>query len=224
MNAPLDEDTLAFYGRNAEAYAERRPRPSRHLTQFLALLPPGGSILELGCGAGYHTEEMLAAGFDVDPTDGSPEMVRLARERLGRDVGTMLFHELDETAAYDGVWAYACLLHVPRDELTDVLARIWRALKPGGYFYASFKQGKAEGRDRLSRYYNYPSKKWLRAHYAEAGNWSSIAIDRSEGRGFDNEPTTMLNVLVRKPAPSATPDERGSNPLRRLVSALLRRT
>lgn len=35
-------------------------------------------------------------------------------------------------AAYDGVWAGACLLHVPRDELAGVLARIHRALKPEG--------------------------------------------------------------------------------------------
>jgi SAM-dependent methyltransferase len=226
MSASADDDTLQFYRRNAEAYAERKPRPSRHLKQFLALLPPGGSILELGCGAGYHSAEMLAAGFDVDPTDGSPEMVRVASARLGRDVDTMLFHELDETAAYDGVWAYACLLHVPRDELTDVLARIWRALKPGGYFCASFKQGDAEGRDKLSRYYNYPSEDWLRTSYSQAGNWSSITIDRSEGRGFDDEPATMLNVLVQKGgAPTAMPgwpNAPALSPLRRLVSALRR--
>ena len=77
--------------------------------------------------------------------DGSPEMAEVASRRLDRPVGTLLFHELDEVEAYDGVWANACLLHVPRDELAPILKLIWRALKPGGTFYASFKAGDAEG-------------------------------------------------------------------------------
>ena len=105
---------------------------------------------------------MLARGFDVSPTDGSPEMAEVASRRLGRPVGTLLFHDLDAVEAYDGVWANACLLHVPRPELAHMLSLIWRALKPGGVFYASFKTGDAEGRDTLNRYYNYPSPDWLR--------------------------------------------------------------
>jgi hypothetical protein len=47
-------------------------------------------------------------------------------------------------------------LHVPRDQLAHVLSLIWRALKPGGVFYASYKEGNAGGRDTLDRYCNYP--------------------------------------------------------------------
>ena len=67
----MDEETLQFYRGNAEAYAGREitSRQAR-LTAFLALLPPGAAILELGCGAGGDTAEMLARGFDVRrPTD-----------------------------------------------------------------------------------------------------------------------------------------------------------
>ncbi len=115
------------------------------LTAFLTPLPPGARILELGCGAGGDTAEMLARGFDVHATDGSPEMADVASQRLGRPVETLLFHELDEVEAYDAVWANACLLHVPRDELADVLGLIWRALKPEGVFFASYKTGDGEG-------------------------------------------------------------------------------
>ena len=67
-------------------------------------------------------------------------------------------------------------LHVPRDELAAILRRIHRALKPAGYFYASYKIGDADGRDNLGRYYNYPSPEWLAATYATAGEWSSIVV------------------------------------------------
>jgi SAM-dependent methyltransferase len=195
----LDEDTLQFYRANATAYAGREitSRQAR-LTAFLALLAPDPTILELGCGAGGDTAEMLARGFNVLPTDGSPEMADVASRRLGRPVGTLLFHDLDAVEAYEGVWANACLLHVPRDELAPILERIWRALKPGGAFYASFKTGDAEGRDTLNRYYNYPSPDWLRETYAGAGSWTSLEIETGEVIGFDNQWAPMLFVVARK--------------------------
>jgi SAM-dependent methyltransferase len=198
-DAAVDEATLQFYRGNAEAYA-RRTFTSRQarLMAFLAQLPPGASILELGCGAGGDTAEMLARGFAVRPTDGSPEMADVASKHLGRTVETLLFHDLDEVEAYDAVWANACLLHVPRPELADVLARIWRALKAEGVFYASYKEGEADGRDTLDRYYNYPSQDWLRATYAVAGKWSSWSIESGEVMGFDDKMASMLFVMARK--------------------------
>ena len=194
----MDDDTLQFYRHNADAYAQREIT-SRYaqLTRFLALLPPSAAILELGCGAGGDSAEMLARGFDVTPTDGSPEMAEVASRRLGRTVATLLFHDLDEVEAYDGVWANACLLHVPRAELAQVLALIRRALKPGGCFYASYKTGDGDGRDTLNRYYNYPTEDWLRATYAEAGGWSELSIETGEVKGFDDAMAGMLFVLAR---------------------------
>jgi len=196
----VDDDTLQFYRRNAEAYADWAKAPSLRLKGFLALLPPEGSILELGCGAGNHSADMLAAGFKLRATDGSPEMAEIASRKLDHPVETMLFDELNENEAYDGVWASACLLHVPRDELAGILQRIRRALKPEGIFYASFKVGEGDGRDNLGRYYNYPSPEWLQATYAAAGAWSSISSDISEIKSFDETPATMLHLIVRKAA------------------------
>jgi SAM-dependent methyltransferase len=195
----VDEATLQFYRGNAEAYAKRTftSRQAR-LMAFLAQLPPGASILELGCGAGGDTAEMLARGFEVRATDGSPEMAVVASKHLGRTVETLLFHDLDEVDAYDAVWANACLLHVPRTELADVLARIWRALKAEGVFYASYKEGDVDGRDTLDRYYNYPSQDWLRATYADAGRWNSLSVETGEVIGFDNQWAKMLFVVARK--------------------------
>ena len=155
----MDDATLQFYRRNAEAYAGREIT-SRHarMTKFLALLPAGAAILELGCGAGGDSAEMIARGYDVTPTDGSPELAEIASRKLGRPVGTLLFHDLKAMAAYDGVWANACLLHVPREQLAGVLGLIHRALKPDGAFYASYKAGEGDGRDALDRYYNYPTE------------------------------------------------------------------
>jgi SAM-dependent methyltransferase len=194
----MDEKTLQFYRSNAQSYADWAKAPSTRLRSFLALLPPGGSILELGCGAGNHSAVMLGEGFQVRATDGSPEMAAIASRRLGHPVESMLFDQLDAHEAYDGVWASACLLHVPRDELAGILGRIHRALKPSGMFYASFKVGESDGRDDLGRYYNYPSPEWLQATYAAAGEWDSLATDTSVIQSFDQTPANMLHLVVRK--------------------------
>ena len=193
-----DPGTLEFYRRNAVSYAAWAKGPSARLIGFLNLLPQGGSILELGCGAGAHAAEMLARGFVLRATDGSPEMAEIASRRLNHPVATMRFDELAENEAFDGVWASACLLHVPKGDLAGVLASIHRALKTGGVFYASYKAGEGDGRDSLGRYYNYVSADWLRATYAAAGAWQTISFDTSEIKSFDGTPDTLLHLVMRK--------------------------
>jgi SAM-dependent methyltransferase len=188
-----DPQTLAFYDREAAIYAARRPTKSNpRLDAFVSLLPPGAAVLELGCGGGQDAEVMLAAGLDVTPTDGSSGLAEQAERRLGRPVRLMRFDELDEQERYDGVWANACLLHVPTPTLPDVLARVWRALRPGGLFASSYKSGAGDDRDDLGRFYNFPTRETLEAAHAVAGGWASLDIDEGEGGGYDKIRRTWL--------------------------------
>lgn len=193
-----DDETLRFYADNAATYAQHRTRPMvERLDPFLAALTSGARILELGCGNGMDAEYMLAQGFDVDATDGTPELVVEAQKRVGPRARVMRFEELKATAAYDGVWACASLLHVSTAALTDVLARIHGAMRPGGIFVASFKGGSGEGRDALGRYYNYPSADGLAATYSAAG-WRDLALETTMGSGYDATPTPWLWIEARR--------------------------
>jgi SAM-dependent methyltransferase len=148
----------AFYANEARDYAARPRRIGRHLDGFLEKLAPGARSSSLAAAAGRDAAAMEARGFKVDPTDGVPEMAKQAEARLGRPVRVMRFDELDASAAYDGVVAAYSLLHVPRAGLIAVLERVWRALRPGGWHIATYKTAGGEGRDRLGRYYNYPTE------------------------------------------------------------------
>lgn len=193
-----DDRTISFYTQEALDYAARGEYPvSKHMEAFLSLLPAGAVILELGCGAGRDSEFMIARGFDVRPTDGTPEMAEAAERRLGIPVATLLFADLDEKHTCDGIWANACLLHVPRENLPGILSRIHAALKKGGAFHASFKAGETEGRDQFDRYYNYPSERLLRDWYAASG-WTDIKITTEMGGGYDGKPTEWLHVIASK--------------------------
>ncbi len=90
---------------------------------------------------------------------------------------------------------------MPRDELAGILARIHRALKPSGVFYASFKVGEGDGRDSLGRYYNYPSPEWLAASYAAAAAMDPTCHPTpARSRVLTTAPATMLHLMVRKGA------------------------
>ncbi|GLQ54236.1 class I SAM-dependent methyltransferase [Devosia nitrariae] len=194
-----DEATLRFYADNAAAYARRqRNLPGERLATFLALMAPGASILELGTGGGQDALAMLSQGFDVTPTDASPELAVEAERLIGRPVAVMRFDELEAEAAYDGVWASACLLHAPPEELTEDLRRIHRALKPQGHFLASFKAGNGPGHDGFGRYYNYPGREELLVHYRDAAAWAELDIEEVDGGGYDGRPTRWLWVMARR--------------------------
>ena len=190
--------TSSFYDDNAETYAARdRQLPTMRLDAFLENVSPAGKVLELGCGAGQDSAHMLAKGFDVTPTDGSPELALQAEKRLRRPVTVLRFQDLEAESEFDGIWAEASLLHVPRAELPGVLSRIRRALKPGAPLHASFKAGNAEGHDSLGRYYNYPSAEWLTELLVVCG-WWDISIREADGGGYDNLPTRWLYAIARK--------------------------
>jgi SAM-dependent methyltransferase len=194
-----DDETLRFYAENAEVYATRQRQLDRHqLDGFLAALPAGGDVLELGTGGGQDAAHILSAGFVVTPSDASPELAAAAEILLGRPVKLMAFNQLDAVATYDGVWASAALLHAPASELTDDLARIHTALRPGGRFTASFKAGTGEGRDSLGRYYNYPSAEVLLTHFRAAADWATLDLTESDGGGYDGKPTRWLWVQASK--------------------------
>ncbi|MBU7580806.1 MAG: class I SAM-dependent methyltransferase [Porphyrobacter sp.] len=194
-----DRDTIAFYQARAPHYVLKFGQAhSYQLDPFLDRLPRGGAVLELGCGGGQDAARIAARGFAVDATDATPAMVAKANERWGVGARVMAFDELAAEAAYDGVWAHASLLHCPRAALPDILARIHRALRAGGWFFASYKLGEAEGRDALGRFYNFPSADWLDAQYGALAGWQIVETRRYMAGGFDNVERDWIDVLVEK--------------------------
>lgn len=150
----ISEKTIDFYNRNADAFVNGTVSVDFRLTQdkFLGRLDKGAYILDFGCGSGRDAKYFLSQGFQVDAIDGSAEMCRIARQYTGIKVKQMLFHELDEHEKYDGIWACASILHLPRCELKSVFKKLIVALKAAGIIYTSFKYGEFEG-ERHGRYF-----------------------------------------------------------------------
>ncbi len=146
--------TLDYYERNAERFAAGTidARFEDIQKRFVSLLPDGAYILDFGCGSGRDAKAFLDMGYRVDATDGSEKLCELASGNVGIAVRKMLFSELDESEKYDGIWACASILHLPKEELKSVFRKMIRAVKTGGYIYTSFKYGEFEG-CRNGRYF-----------------------------------------------------------------------
>ena len=78
-------------------------------------LPPGASILELGCGVGRITRRLLARGYRVTAIDNSPDMlshVPVEASRVRADI-----EDLDLGVTFDAVLLASCLINIPDESV-----------------------------------------------------------------------------------------------------------
>ena len=148
------DKTLNYYNENAQSFASGTVSVefTEMQDRFLEKLDPGAYILDFGCGAGRDTKYFLSQGYRVDAIDGSEQLCQIASDHTGIKVRQMLFQELEANEKYNGIWACASILHIPKKELNKVLKKMLTALKTDGWIYTSFKYGEYEG-NRNGRYF-----------------------------------------------------------------------
>ncbi len=197
-----DAETLAFYDREGARYAEWSASAvggDPRLDRFLAEAPEGARLLDYGCGGGWAAKRMLDAGRRVDAFDGSASLAEEASRLTGINVHVMRFEAFDAPGRYGGIWASFCLLHAPKATMPGNLARIARALSPGGLLYLGLKGGEGERRDSLGRLYSYFMPDEARALLTDAG-FTEISIEEAVGDGYDGVRESELHIFARIPA------------------------
>jgi ubiquinone/menaquinone biosynthesis C-methylase UbiE len=169
------------------------PKRLRYLEQLLPHLASKdkAAVLELGCGAGIPCTQKLASypNIYVTANDLSGTQLALARENLAavgsEDRGCrVMLVEGDmmglqfPAGSFDAVVALYSVIHLPRDEQAELIGRITRWLKPGGWVLANFTEEELAG---------CVIQDWL-----EEGGWmfwSGWGVDRTceimKGFGFE---------------------------------------
>jgi SAM-dependent methyltransferase len=195
-----DPDTIRSYDAVAAAYAaEAAAMPAWVATEidaFVNGLGGSGRVLEIGSGGGRDALELERRGIDVRRTDIAKGFVDLLRESgFEADQLDPLTDDLGDPrrpgARYDGIWACACLIHVARDDLGTVLARLAEATRAGGRLHVSVRDGDGEDvsthggatapRRYVETYWREPA---LRSVLADAG-WIVSEVLRYTGRPDD---------------------------------------
>ncbi len=191
----LDDD---YYRRNAHSFFASTAFVDMSMLHdaFLSRLPANAHILDAGCGSGRDSKAFADRGFKVSAFDASPELALLASKHCGFDVSVRTFGDVLEVETYNGIWCCASLLHVPAAELPSCLTRLWRALRPGGCLYVSFKLGTGE-REHAGRRFTDADDIALRSWLSLLPLVSSVEIWVSA----DNRPERSeqwINALVAK--------------------------
>lgn len=193
------QNTLTYYNQNAaQFYTGTVSVDFIAIRQrFLSYIPNPAVILDFGCGSGRDTKAFLDQGYQVEAIDGSEELCKLATQYTGIQVRHMLFRELDTKEKYDGIWACSSILHLPKDDLADVMRKMTTTLKPNGIIYTSFKYGTFSG-ERNGRYFTDMTETAfadfisnIEALQVEE-QW--ISSDVRPGRGEER----WLNLILRK--------------------------
>lgn len=135
--------SVEFYEANAQSFFDRTVQADMAAPReaFAALLPAGGRVLDAGCGSGRDALALSRLGFQVTATEASPALAELARAHSGLPIQVMTFEQMAWREAFDGIWACASLLHVPRADLPAAVGRLREALVRGGVLWMSFKYG-----------------------------------------------------------------------------------
>ena len=147
------EPTLETYERVATDYAHLhgddagnrqtgRNEIAALLAGFEERLPDRGPVLDAGCGPGWELETLARQGHEVlglDPT------LAFCSQAASRVPGRVLRGDMRNlpvgSGTLGGIWAFASLLHVPREHVDETVAEFARVLQPDGPVTLSVKEG-----------------------------------------------------------------------------------
>jgi len=148
----MHERIIALYEEHAAAWDRQRGRDlieKRWLDRFAALLPPGGSVLDIGCGMGEPIAgHLIETGFAVTGVDSSPSLIAMARERFAG--GEWLVADMRALALgrrFDGILAWHSLFHLSPEDQRPMFEIFAAHSAPGAVllFTSGWSRGEAIG-------------------------------------------------------------------------------
>ena len=143
--------TLAVYDRDARLFLRRwgKKRYKRPvlLAEWLTLLPKRAVLLDLGCGGGQDTRYLKTRGHRVIGLDRTLPLLRFGKtcapsvSLIQADMRHLPFR----ADSFDGIWAAASLMHLPKAAAMEVLGELHRRVRSGGVLAATVTYGTASG-------------------------------------------------------------------------------
>jgi ubiquinone/menaquinone biosynthesis C-methylase UbiE len=153
-----------IYAKKFEEMTKGQMKNISYEIQLFASRLNGKRVLDLGCGPGRDSLYFQQRGLVPLCFDISRGMLKLCRDKgLEVMLGDMEKLPFSDNS-FDGVWACASLLHVPREKLFGVLEKISKILVPKGIFYISVKEGVGQGYIKSDK---YPRTKRFFAFYTD---------------------------------------------------------
>ena len=129
----------AIYSKYQDAF-DRVPLQVRSTEWLISQLPSESRVLDVGCGTGKPVCELLVnAGLDVEGIDITPTMIDIAEAQVPSGRFEVADGRTWEPSAgaeqFDGIIScFAFIAGVSQDDIRNLFPRIYRWLRPGGFF------------------------------------------------------------------------------------------
>ena len=139
--------TIDVYERSAKEclarWSQRRHRRPPLLVEWLQCLPVDARLLDLGCGGGQDAGDLAQRGYRVVGVDRTGALLLAGRRRYcSLPLVRADFRELPfQAMSFDGLWAAASLMHLPKPDARRILTDLYRLVRPGGLFAATMTHG-----------------------------------------------------------------------------------
>ena len=194
-----DQQTVDIYNKHISDYEELMSKELKdtNLDIFIKMISIEGKVLDLGCGTGSASLELIKRGFSTFPVDASIEMVKVAESLLKIKVRKISFDEIDEHNFYHAIWANFSLLHITKSQFSYILKILFLALKEEGVLFFSLKQGVGESRDRLGRFYSYYEKNEVEK-YLEKANFQTRKYTEGISLGLAGDKENWMGFFCEK--------------------------
>jgi SAM-dependent methyltransferase len=152
------EQIVGLYERHALAWAGDRSQQRQlfeksWLDRFTALIPPGGTILDIGCGFGKPIAAFLIGqGFDVSGVDSSPTMISLCqRDFPGQQWQVADMRQLALEQRFAGIIAWDSFFHLTFDDQRNMFPVFAAHAAPGAAADVHQRSGARRGHRRVAR-------------------------------------------------------------------------
>ena len=154
MSEAVIQEQMAYYQARAAEYDEWFYRQGRYdrgetgnarwfaeaaaVREALLSGQPVQSAVELACGTGIWTQELIKIAREVTALDASEEMIAINRAKVASD--QVAYQQVDlfswqPTQPYALLFAGFWLSHVPPDKLDEFLAKVARSVSKGGHVF-----------------------------------------------------------------------------------------
>ena len=195
----VDQKTIDVYDKCISEYEKliSKELKDENLDIFMKMIEGEGKVLDLGCGTGTASLELLKNGFAPFPVDASIEMIKVAEALLEIKPRQISFEEIDEHDFYDAIWANFSLLHIKKNKFSVILNRLFFALKEGGILFFSLKQGVGESRDKLGRFYSYYVKSEVEK-LLEKASFRTKTFSKGASIGLTGEKENWMGFFCEK--------------------------
>ena len=143
-----------YYDRHYKDYYQRTVSAdsSSFLSQFLKILKPESSVLDIGCGSGRDLLWLKQNGMKPVGLEQSKGLAELAKKHSGCDVIDADFELVDfSTMQVDGILFSASMVHIAHEQVHIVIRHALQALKQTGFMYVSLKEGDSMKVDSAGR-------------------------------------------------------------------------